>query len=145
MWHDGFSFKHVDNTFVSFLCVYYFRWALLVDDPPCIQTEIRGRESSHWWWPHPCQRVLRALPCKHIIYSVVPEPLVCVCVCVCVYVHNVEVLVREHIRMHICFPWWSKISHGSQSCYHMLHSSHDPLSIKSDKFLFLHECKMASD
>lgn len=68
-----------------FLCT--IRWGLLVDHPPCVQTEIRRRESAHRWWPHPCQRVFRAIPCKCIIcHSMLDaaSAYLCVRVCVCI-------------------------------------------------------------
>lgn len=55
-------YTFIANYWIMFLCVCVNRRGLLVDHPPCVQAEIRGRESPHRRRPDSCQRVNREIP-----------------------------------------------------------------------------------
>ena len=46
---------------MCFLFLCDFRWILLVDDPSCLQAEVRGREGPGGRRSHPGQRGLREI------------------------------------------------------------------------------------
>lgn len=58
---EYFWVKNTYDFYSVLLCVCVCRWGLLVDYSPCVQTEVRRRESESGWWPDSGQRVVWTL------------------------------------------------------------------------------------